>query len=64
MVIQSARIWIAGQFLAAQLVAENGKITGVLPAGTCPVDQDYGDRRILPGFLDVHTHGTTRSRRV
>ncbi len=57
MVIQSARIWIAGQFLAAQLVAENGKITGVLPAGTCPVDQDYGDRRILPGFLDVHTHG-------
>ncbi len=57
MVIQSTRIWIAGQFLAAQLVAENGKITGVLPAGTRPVDQDYGDRRILPGFLDVHTHG-------
>lgn len=22
-----------------------------------PADKDYGERRIVPGFIDVHTHG-------
>ena len=57
MVIQSKRVWTAGQFIAAQVVVDNGKITDVLPFGTLPVDRDYGNKRILPGFIDVHTHG-------
>ena len=57
MVIQSKRVWTAGQFIAAQVVVDDGKITDVLPFGTLPVDRDYGNKRILPGFIDVHTHG-------
>ena len=57
MVIQSKRVWTAGQFIAAQVVVVDGKITDVLPWGTLPVDEDYGNKRILPGFIDVHTHG-------
>lgn len=57
MVIQSRRVWIAGQFVAAQVVVEAGKITGILPYGTEDTCEDFGDRRILPGFIDIHTHG-------
>lgn len=57
MIIQSRRVWVAGQFMAAQLRTENGKIDEVLPYGTCEPDRDYKDLRILPGFMDVHTHG-------
>ncbi len=57
MVIQSKRVWIAGQFLAMQLEINDGKITDILPYGTKDADEDYGEKRILPGFIDVHTHG-------
>ena len=57
MVIQSKRVWTAGQFIAAQLVIKDGVIQDVLSWGTLPADEDYGNRRILPGFIDVHTHG-------
>nr|WP_308626240.1 N-acetylglucosamine-6-phosphate deacetylase [uncultured Eisenbergiella sp.] len=57
MVIQSKRVWIAGQFLAMQLEIKDGKITDILPYGTKDADEDYGEKRILPGFIDVHTHG-------
>lgn len=57
MIIQSKRIWISGQFMAAQLEVVEGKIRAVYGYGTKPADKDYGNRRILPGFIDVHTHG-------
>ena len=57
MIIQSKRVWVAGQFLEAQIEFENDKITDVLPYGTKPADVDYGDDRIVPGFIDIHTHG-------
>lgn len=57
MLIQSKKIWIADQFIAAIIAAENGKITDILPYGSKPVDVDYGDKRIVPGFLDIHCHG-------
>ena len=57
MIIQSKRVWIAGQFVPAQLKIEKGKIQGILPYGQQEVDAEYGDKRIVPGFIDVHTHG-------
>lgn len=57
MLIQSKKIWIADQFIAAIIAIENGKITDILPYGSKPVDVDYGDKRIVPGFLDIHCHG-------
>ena len=57
MIIQCKQVWIAGQFLAMQLEVNDGKITDILPYGTKEADEDYGEKRILPGFIDVHTHG-------
>ena len=57
MIIQSRRVWIAGQFIPAQLQVEDGRIKKVLDYGEMAADQDYGDDRIVPGFIDIHTHG-------
>ena len=57
MIIQSKKVWIADQFIAAQIEMDGGKITGIYPYGTKEADVDYGDKRIVPGFIDVHCHG-------
>lgn len=58
MIIQSTRIWIAEQWLAAQIELVDGKISRVFPYATQAVDVDYQDQRILPGFIDTHIHGS------
>lgn len=57
MILQSKRVWIAGQFIAAQLEIEGEKIAAVYPYGTKEADKDYGEKRLVPGFIDIHTHG-------
>ena len=57
MIIHSKKVWLADQFIGAAIEMENGKIKGVYPYGTKEVDVDYGDKRIVPGFLDIHCHG-------
>ncbi len=57
MLIQSKKVWIADQFIAAVIEMNDGKITGVFPYGTKEVDVDYGNKRIVPGFIDIHCHG-------
>ena len=57
MIIQSKRIWIADQFIPAQVEMDGGKIIRIAPYGAQPADVDYGDKRIVPGFIDVHCHG-------
>lgn len=57
MIIQSRRIWIAGQFIPAQLEVKDGVIARIYQYGEKPTDEDYGDKRIVPGFIDIHTHG-------
>ena len=57
MIIQSTRVFIASQFVKAQVEIEGTKIKGIYKYNEKPVDVDYGTKRILPGFYDVHTHG-------
>ena len=57
MIIQSKRVWVLGQWLEAQVEVEEGKIKEILPYGSRPADKDYGDKRVVPGFIDIHTHG-------
>lgn len=57
MIIQGKRVWVLDDFLACQIEVEDGKIRAILPYGAKEADEDYGDLRILPGFIDVHTHG-------
>lgn len=58
MIIQSSKVWIAGQFIKAQIEIVDGKILNIYPYNTKKVDEDYKDNKILPGFIDVHTHGS------
>lgn len=57
MIIQSKKVWVVNTWLEAQIEVEDGKITNIYPYGTKEVDEDYGEKRIVPGFIDVHTHG-------
>ena len=57
MLIQSTHVWICGDFIPAEIEINDGKITEIYPINTKPADKDYGDLRIVPGFIDIHCHG-------
>jgi len=57
MIIQSKRVYLATTFAPAQIEIEEGKIKGIYAYNTEPVDVDYEDARIVPGFYDIHCHG-------
>lgn len=57
MIIQSKKVWIADQFTPAQLELEDEIIKEIYPYNEKEVTKDYGDLRILPGFIDIHCHG-------
>lgn len=57
MIIQSKKVWVLDRWMDAQIDVEDGKIKSILPYGTKAVDEDYDDKRIVPGFIDIHTHG-------
>ena len=56
--IQSTRVWLNEQFVPAQLVFDNGKITAIETYNAQKANVDYGDKRILPGLIDIHCHAT------
>jgi len=57
MFIRSKRVWIGGQFIPACIETKDQKINRILPYDFNACDIDYENRRILPGFIDIHTHG-------
>ena len=50
MIIQSKKVWIAGQFIPAQLEVADGKITAVREYGERSVDQDYEPKGLFLGL--------------
>lgn len=57
MFIQSKKVWLADQFFPAIIDVQDGKIAQILPYGSVTADIDYADKRIVPGFIDIHCHG-------
>lgn len=57
MKIRSKRIWIGDCFIPGILEITAGKISRILPYHDFIPDEDFGSRRIVPGFIDIHTHG-------
>lgn len=57
MIIQSKKVWIADQFFPAQIEMKDGRIINVMAYDTEKPDIDYGFKRIVPGFIDIHCHG-------
>ncbi|MBR2675540.1 MAG: N-acetylglucosamine-6-phosphate deacetylase [Solobacterium sp.] len=57
MIIQSTRVYVAGSFMKAAIRMDDNTITEILEYGSVPADMDYGDLRIVPGFIDIHCHG-------
>lgn len=52
------RVYVDGRFQEGSLLVEDGRIAafGDLPASGLPV-KDLKGRMLVPGFLDLHTHG-------
>ena len=57
MIIHSKKVWSEDQFTPSQLELEDGIIKEIYPYNEKEVTKDYGDLRILPGFIDIHCHG-------
>lgn len=56
MKIRSTRVYVSGDFLPAVISISGHFIDSILPYDT-EADEDFGDLRIVPGFIDVHCHG-------
>ncbi len=56
MIIKSKRVWYKEDFIPDAVKIENGRIIERLGYDV-PADIDYGSRMLLPGFIDIHTHG-------
>jgi len=57
MLIKSECIWVGGSFIPAIIDIRGKKIQDILPYHKKAADVDYGKKRIVPGFIDIHTHG-------
>ena len=56
MIIGNAKVYLDGSFREASVTVENGKITAIGP-GNVLCDVDAAGRYLVPGFIDIHTHG-------
>lgn len=59
MILQSRRVWVLNDWMEVQVEVSggSGRIEGIHPYGTFAPDMDFGEDRLIPGLIDVHTHG-------
>ncbi len=58
MLIKSKKVWFAGRFLPLIIEIKEEKIVAIYDYDeNKKVDYDFKENRILPGFIDIHTHG-------
>lgn len=55
MIIGNAKVFIGGTFVPSSVTVEKGVITAI--GGEGPYDVDAGGQYLVPGFVDIHTHG-------
>lgn len=53
-IIRSTNVLIDGKFQGGDVVIQGDKITSVKPYKSIDVAMDLGERRIVPGFVDLH----------
>ncbi|MDR0649079.1 MAG: N-acetylglucosamine-6-phosphate deacetylase [Synergistaceae bacterium] len=56
MKISGEKIWLNEKFVPASLSVEGGKIINISQESR-ESDIDFGSNRVIPGLIDVHTHG-------
>ena len=56
MIIRHALLFLNGKFQQGSITVENGMITAI-DAADLPGDVDACGKYLVPGFVDVHTHG-------
>lgn len=61
MIIQSRNVWLNEELKPAQIEFEGGIIKAILHYDEKKADEDYGEQWILPGFIDIHTHGWNKA---
>lgn len=54
-VIRSKNILVDDKFQAADIVIKNGRIATICDYGKCEKVEDFGDLKITPGFVDLHS---------
>ena len=53
-IIRSKNVLVDGKFISADIVIQGEIITAVQEYNTLDVAIDLGERRIVPGFVDLH----------
>lgn len=57
MKLTSKNVWLDEKFVPATLTLEGTKIAAVTPGHDPTAEADYGESFVIPGLIDVHTHG-------
>lgn len=53
-IIRSTNVLVEGKFKGADISIQKDKIVAVSPYGSVDVAIDLGERRVVPGFVDLH----------